>query len=96
VNFSVDTRLPLQSAITVGLGGTWRSRTSATDGYTGFDVRQNDYVVLNAFARWDATDRLQVKLNVNNLSDQKYITSLYSIGYYGAPVNVMGSFRYAF
>jgi len=96
LNFSVDTRLPLQAPVTVGLGGTWRSRTSATDGYTGFDVRQDDYVVLNAFARWEATDRLQVKLNVNNLRDEKYITSLYSIGYYGAPVNVTGSFRYSF
>jgi outer membrane receptor for ferric coprogen and ferric-rhodotorulic acid len=39
---------------------------------------------------------MQVKVNLNNLSDEKYITSLYSVGYYGAPRNVQASFRYAF
>ncbi|MEJ0038061.1 MAG: TonB-dependent receptor [Gammaproteobacteria bacterium] len=96
LNFSVDTRLPFESAITVGLGGAWRSETSTTDSYTGFEVRQDAYAVLNAFARWDATEHMQVKVNVNNVSDEKYITSLYSIGYYGAPRNVQASFRYSF
>ncbi len=50
----------------------------------------------NAFARWDLNDRMQVKVNVNNLTDEKYITSLYSVGYYGAPANFEASFRYAF
>jgi outer membrane receptor for ferric coprogen and ferric-rhodotorulic acid len=96
LNFTVDTRLPIEPVITVGLGGTWRSKTSTTDSYTGFVVRQDAYAVLNAFARWDATERLQVKLNINNIGDEKYITSLYSVGYYGAPLNVMASLRYAF
>jgi outer membrane receptor for ferric coprogen and ferric-rhodotorulic acid len=87
---------PLEQAITVGLGGVWRSKTSTVDSYTNFEVRQNAYAVLNAFARWDVTDRMQVKVNLNNLSDEKYITSLYSVGYYGAPKNVQASFRYAF
>jgi outer membrane receptor for ferric coprogen and ferric-rhodotorulic acid len=96
LNFSVDTRLPFEQKISVGLGGTWRSKTSTEDSYTGFEVRQDAYVLLNAFARWDATEHMQVKVNVNNLSDEKYITSLYSVGYYGAPRNVQASFRYAF
>jgi len=96
INFSVDTKLPLETPVTVGLGGQWRSATSTTDSYTGFDVRQDDYVVLNAFARWDATQHTQVKLNVNNLTDEKYITSLYSVGYYAEPLTVAASVRYAF
>jgi outer membrane receptor for ferric coprogen and ferric-rhodotorulic acid len=96
LNFSVDTRLPIEPAITVGLGGAWRSKTSTVDSYTGFTVRQDAYAVLNAFARWDATEHMQVKVNLNNLSDEKYITSLYSVGYYGPPRNVQASFRYAF
>ena len=96
INFSVDTRLPLQAPVTVGLGGQWRSKTSMVDSYTNVVVRQDDYAVLNAFARWDVSKSMQVKLNVNNLTDEKYITSLYSIGYYAAPRSVMGSVRYAF
>jgi outer membrane receptor for ferric coprogen and ferric-rhodotorulic acid len=96
LNLLVDTRLPVQPAIFVGLSGNWRSKTSTTDSYTGFEVRQDAYAILNAFARWDVTDRMQVKVNVNNLTDEKYITSLYSVGYYGAPANYKASFRYAF
>jgi outer membrane receptor for ferric coprogen and ferric-rhodotorulic acid len=40
----------------LGLGGRWRSQTSTIDSYTGIEVRQDAYVVLNAFARWDATE----------------------------------------
>jgi outer membrane receptor for ferric coprogen and ferric-rhodotorulic acid len=42
------------------------------------------------------TDHLQIKLNVNNSSDEKYITSLYQVGFYGAPRNAQASFRYTF
>jgi outer membrane receptor for ferric coprogen and ferric-rhodotorulic acid len=96
LNLAVDTRLPVEMPITVGLSGQWRSHTSTTDSYTGFEVRQDAYAVLNAFARWDATEKLQVRVNLNNLTDEKYITSLYSVGYYGAPVNFQASVRYAF
>src|SRR5262249_298272 len=65
LNFSIDTRL---RSVNVGLGGQWRSQTSTTDSYTGFTVRQDAYIVLNAFARWDATDNLQLKVNINNLA----------------------------
>jgi outer membrane receptor for ferric coprogen and ferric-rhodotorulic acid len=96
LNFSVDTRVPSFTRVTVGLSGRWRSKTSTIDSYTGIEVRQDAYAVFNAFARWDATDRLQVRLNVNNLSDEKYITSLYEVGFYGAPRNAEASFKYTF
>ena len=96
LNLSFDTRLPALPRVTMGLGGWWRSNTSKVDSYTGIEVRQDSYAVLNAFARWDVTDRMQVKLNVNNLGDEKYITSLHEIGYYGAPVRAQASFKYTF
>jgi outer membrane receptor for ferric coprogen and ferric-rhodotorulic acid len=96
VNFSVDTRVPSFTRVTVGVAGRWRSKTSTIDSYTGIDLRQDAYTVLNAFARWDATDRLQMRLNVNNLGDEKYITSLYEVGFYGEPRNVQASFKYSF
>ena len=48
-------------------------------------VRQDSYAVFNVFASWDATDRVWLRLNADNLTDEKYITSLYNIGYYSAP-----------
>jgi outer membrane receptor for ferric coprogen and ferric-rhodotorulic acid len=96
INFSVDTRVPALSRLTVGIGGRWRSRTYTHDSYTGFEVRQDAYVLFNAFARWDATDHVQVKLNLNNLTNEKYITSLYQVGFYGAPRTVQASVKYAF
>lgn len=96
VNFSFDTRLPAWQNVTLGIGGQWRSDTSTVDSYTSIEVKQDDYLLLNAFAQWNVSDRMQVKLNVNNLSDEKYITSLYQIGYYGAPRNLAASFRYTF
>ena len=94
--FSVETKLPFFQPLTVGLGGQWRSKTSTVDSYTSIVVRQDAYAVLNAFARWNATDHMQVKLNVNNLTDEKYITSLYQVGFYGAPRTVQASFKYTF
>ncbi|NKF23389.1 TonB-dependent siderophore receptor [Solimonas marina] len=85
-------RLPTYTALSAGIGGRWRSKTSNTDGTTDLAgdanvVRQDRYAVLNAFASWDVRPNVTVRANVNNLTDEKYITSLYTIGYYGAPRN---------
>jgi outer membrane receptor for ferric coprogen and ferric-rhodotorulic acid len=42
---------------------------------------------VNAFARWDVNSQLYIGANINNLADEKYISSLYQIGYYGSPRN---------
>ena len=39
---------------------------------------------------------LYLRGNVNNIADQKYLTSLYEVGYYGAPRNYTMSFGYRF
>lgn len=96
VNFSIETQVPSFRKVSMGLGGQWRSHTSTTDSYTGFAVNQDAYALLNAFARYDATANMQVQLNISNVTDEKYITSLYQVGYYGAPRTVSGTFRYKF
>jgi outer membrane receptor for ferric coprogen and ferric-rhodotorulic acid len=84
-NIALSARLPSFTALSFGISGRWQSDISKLDEYTSVIVRQDSYATVNAFARWNATEKLHVRANVYNLSDEKYITSLYQIGYYGAP-----------
>jgi outer-membrane receptor for ferric coprogen and ferric-rhodotorulic acid len=96
VNLAVSTKLPAALDIRLGLNGRWQSDISKIDEYTAVLVRQDSYAILNAFARWDVTDTLSVRANANNLTDEKYITSLYQIGFYGAPRTYSVSLSYQF
>lgn len=84
-NIALSARLPSFTALSFGINGRWQSDIAKLDEYTNVVVRQDSYATLNAFARWDVTQKLHVRANVYNISDEKYITSLYQIGYYGAP-----------
>ncbi len=96
VNLALSTKVPGLTSVALGINGRWQSDISKVDEYTGVRVRQDSYAHLNAFARWDVTDQMTVRANVNNLTDEKYITSLYQIGFYGAPRNYSVSFAYRF
>jgi outer membrane receptor for ferric coprogen and ferric-rhodotorulic acid len=96
VNLSFESKVPSFQRLSFGIGGQWRAHTSTIDSYTSIEVKQDAYTLLNAYARYDATDHMQVRLNLSNLTDEKYITSLYQVGYYGAPRTVAASFRYTF
>lgn len=95
-NLMLTSRLPTYEALSFGLGGRWQSEISATDIYTGGIVRQGSYALLNAFVAWDVLPNATIRANVNNLTDKKYINSLYQIGYYGAPSNYQLSFDWRF
>lgn len=84
-NLMLSMRVPSHTALSFGVGGRWQSEISNTDSYSGYLVRQGAYTVLNAFAAWDVRPDVTVRANVGNLTDRKYINSLYSVSYYGAP-----------
>jgi len=72
------------------LGGAlnWRSATwrYADDGSSV--IRQGSYALLNLMARYDFSPHFSATLNLNNVTDRKYLTSLYwTQAYYGAPRN---------
>jgi outer membrane receptor for ferric coprogen and ferric-rhodotorulic acid len=103
VNVSLVGRLPGQPQFSGGLNGRWQSDISTTSTiYTSaFDevdvvIRQGSYALLNLFARWNFTDAASLQLNANNVTGEKYLTSLYSVGFYGAPTSYDVSFRYRF
>jgi len=92
VKFNAAYTLPQLSEVTIGLGGKWQSETRNAD----YDVSQGAYLILNAFAKWDVTKDITMSANVNNLTDEKYISSLATIGTYGSPINGSVSLDYKF
>ena len=92
VKFSADYALTQLPELAFGLGGKWQSAVENAAG----TVKQDSYLLVNAFARWDVSETLSVQANINNLTDEKYITSLKNIGYYGAPVEASVGVTYSF
>lgn len=92
VQFLVDYTFPKMPELKFGIGGRWQSDIRNTE----YSVEQGSYLLVNAFARWDITDKLNVQANINNLTDEKYINSLYVVGYYGSPTNGAVSLAYSF
>jgi outer membrane receptor for ferric coprogen and ferric-rhodotorulic acid len=85
-NLMLSTRPQSIPAVSFGIGGRWQSGISNYEDYVKYArVRQSGYAVLNAFLAWDITPDLTLRANVSNLTDKKYIQSLYSVSYYGPP-----------
>jgi len=89
--------------LTVGGGVNWQSAIyySTTPWQLNKTVtaRQDAYAVVNLMARYDFSRQLSATLNLNNLFDKKYLSSLdttFNTGYYGAPRNAMLNLRYSF
>lgn len=66
-----------------------------------FNITQNAYAVADLVVGWQATQKLDLRLNINNVFDKKYYNALSgSVGFpsnvYGEPRNVMLSARYQF
>lgn len=66
-----------------------------------FNITQSPYAVADLVLGWQATPKLDLRLNINNLFDRKYYNALSgTVGFpsnvYGEPRNVMLSARYQF
>lgn len=94
-NLMLSARLPSYTALSFGIGGRWQSDISNVES-SGFTVRQGSYAVFNGFVAWDFLPNATVRLNANNLADEKYINTLRYSGYYGAPRNYTLSLNWRF
>ncbi|MCX2840601.1 TonB-dependent siderophore receptor [Microbulbifer thermotolerans] len=75
----------------LGAGLNWQDDIERTtsDGYT---VQQDAYATVRAFASYRVNKNLEISLNANNLTDEKYISSLYwDQAFYAAPRNFSAS-----
>ena len=85
-NLMLSTRLESVPAVSFGIGGRWQSDISNYEDNVKYArVRQNGYTLLNAFLAWEITPDVILRANVSNITDKKYINSLYSVSYYGPP-----------
>jgi len=94
-NLLLSGRLPGYKALSWGVGGRWQSRISNAES-SGFTVRQGSYAVLDGFVGWDFLPDATLRLNVRNVTDEKYINTLRYSGYYGAPRNYTLSLDWRF
>ncbi|GGD51363.1 TonB-dependent siderophore receptor [Pseudoxanthomonas indica] len=94
-NLLLSARLPSYAALSYGLGARWQSDISNQEN-NGFVVRQDSYAVFNGFVAWDFVPNATLRLNVNNIGDEKYINTLRYSGYYGAPRNYTLSLNWRF
>ena len=59
-------------------------------------TKQESYAIVDLMIRYQVTPSLAISLNAKNITDEKYLTSLYwSQGFYGAPVNYSASISWA-
>ena len=75
-----DTRVAALPKLRVGSGLRWQSAVSKMAG-----ANQDAYVLVDAFAAYELTDKATLRLNVKNLLDKKYIRSVTYGAIYGAP-----------
>lgn len=88
-NLRADTRLPMLPQLRMGLGARWQSDISKTGG-----ARQDAYLLADAFAAYELTPAATVRLNIRNLTDEKYLRTVQFGAIYGAPRTASISLEY--
>lgn len=93
---------PALPAITVGGAVQYQSEISreqrpATATTAAIRTRQGDYALVDLMARWTITPALSLTANVRNLTNVKYISSLFwEQGFYGAPRTASATLGFKF
>jgi outer membrane receptor for ferric coprogen and ferric-rhodotorulic acid len=80
VSLRADTRLPGLPKLRLGAGLRWQS-----DIFKAAGARQDAYLLVNTFAAYELTKRATVRVNVDNLTDEKYLRTVQYGAIYGAP-----------
>lgn len=96
VRLNATYTLPMLEALKVGGSVRWQDSTHRTN--SGLpDTRQKAMTVIDVMANYQFTPQLHASLNVKNLTNRKYWSSLYtSQAYYAAPRNFMVTVAYDF
>lgn len=97
-------RLPgILNKMTVGGGINWQSEINFSYSSWMFanpvEAKQEAYATADLMAKYDFSSKLSATLNINNIFDKKYLSSLdqtFNSGFYGDPRNALVSFKYNF
>jgi len=89
--------LPQFEQVSMGVSMRWQDDISREQGVVAQEfanagqtivTKQDAYALVNLMARYQVTPDISVTVNANNVTDEKYLTSLYwAQGYYGAPAS---------
>lgn len=95
IQASTTWRVPGMEQLKLGASVIWKSDMSTKE--NGIVIRQDGYALLNLMARYDINKHLSTALNVNNVTNEKYLNSLYwTQAYYGAPRNFTVSLNWKY
>jgi outer membrane receptor for ferric coprogen and ferric-rhodotorulic acid len=89
VSLRADTRLPALPKLRFGAGLRWQSDISKAGA-----ARQGAYLLVNVFAAYELTRAATVRLNIDNLTDEKYLRTVQYGAIYGAPRQFSLAFEY--
>jgi outer membrane receptor for ferric coprogen and ferric-rhodotorulic acid len=76
------------------LGGVlkWQDDITTLHAETGFTVRQDSYTLIDIVLRYEVNDNVTAALNFGNVTDEKFLNSIYwDQAYFAAPRNVRAS-----
>ena len=83
------------SDLKLGVAARWQDDISR-ENFAGGVIRQDAYTLLDAFTTYSLTDQIDVSVNLYNLTNEKYIQSLYwDQAFFGAPMTGVMSVQYA-
>ncbi len=91
-------QLPMMEQLKLGANVKWQDDIYVDLG-AGREIRQDAYALLGLMAKYEFTPRLDATLNIDNLTDEKYLNSLYwggSQAFYGEPRNAKLSVNWKF
>lgn len=98
-------RLPFMNQLKVGANVRWQddihriSGVATTGPRAGEEIRveQNSYALVNLMASYEFNKNLTGRLNLNNITDKKYISSLYwDQGFYGPGRSITASLNWTY
>lgn len=93
LKMSASYRVPAMPALQVGGVLKWQDDIKAA----GNDAEQKAYSLLDLAFQYDVNANTTAALNINNVTDEKYLNSLYwDQAFYGAPRNVQASVSWNF
>ncbi len=85
------------AALKVGARLRWQDDIERERDIADGKTRQDAYALVDLMASYDFSDSLTGSLNVNNVTDEKYLTSLkWDQGFYGAPRHVMANLTWTY
>jgi outer-membrane receptor for ferric coprogen and ferric-rhodotorulic acid len=91
-------QVPFIEKLKVGASVNWQSETHVDIGTTRY--KQDSYALLNLMANYEIDKHWSAALNIYNLTDEKYLTSLMwangGQSYYGAPMNASATLTWKY